>query len=82
MVCDFLFVCYKVHLESTSSCLVLPLSVYLSIHQQFIEHLLCTKHCSGCLGDSREENKEPCPPKAYLLMEGGRRLAMDDKQLP
>lgn len=63
--------CYKVHLETTSSLLVLPLSVYLSIHQRFIEHLLCTEHCSGCLGDSREENKAPCPPTAYLLMEGG-----------
>ena len=36
----------------------------------FIEHLLCVRHCSRCLGHIHEENKESLYPSKFDKEEG------------
>lgn len=47
------------------------LSIYPSIHQRFIERLLCAKHYSRFLGFSRGQNIGPCSGDACILTGGG-----------
>ena len=34
------------------------LLIYSFLHQIFIQHLLCVGHCSKCLGDISEQNRQ------------------------
>lgn len=40
----------------------------------FIGPLLCVRHCSGDLGHSSEPEKSLYPPRASVILEGGRQI--------
>ena len=66
------FYCFKVHLEALSSLVVLPLHLFISLFINKLSSIYYVpKHCPGCLGDSREQNKDPLFGEAFIPGEGG-----------